>query len=460
MTEISNTSEEKLKEPFPPGARNAFYFEFFNTISFSCVVGLPIILFFKELGANATILGVVGSLAPFLIILQIPASRHVEVIGYRRFVVNGWLIRTFFILGLIGTALLPSKIDAFSRMFIAFFFLLGYNISRGISTCGFMPWITCLIPDAVRGRFLATMQMTASLASLLNVLGCSWWLSHHPGVFGYACIFTWAATAAAASLYFLNRIPDVPVPAESKSREPIPWKELLSYGPFIKIISMNIIFLTALAGGGLFWVPLLRDQFGKDSSYVLNVMAASTTFAFFVQYGASRLIDRTGSKPALSFGILAAAVHFALWGCVAAHLIPLSLTSLFFVQLTAALSFPLFNLANTRLVMSIVPSMARSHYFAVFNVACNLTLGFFPWIWGLGVDGLKGWDIVTLGTWHWNAYSLFYMALVVIVLISWVLLLRIHEPKAITTEEFIQQLFVETPKRAITRLISRRVTPS
>lgn len=460
MTDSSHPSPIEVKETFPPGSSNVFYFQFFNTISFSCIVGLPIVLFFKELGASATILGVVASLAPFLIILQIPASRHVEVVGYRRFALNGWLIRNVFSFGLVIAAILPPSIDSVSRMFVSFFFLLGYNISRGISTCAFMPWISQLIPDSVRGRFLATDQMMGSISSLVTVLASSWWLAHHPGVLGFGFIFLIASICGLISLYYLKKIPDVPVPAESKSREPIPWKELMSHRPFVKILSMNVVFLVALAGGGLFWVPMLRDQFHKDSSYILNVMAISSTFAILVQYLSIRLIDKAGSKPALSFGMIMAGLHFALWGCAASQIIPLNLYSLFFIQITAALSFPLFNLANTRLVMATVPVMARSHYFAVFSVVANLTLGFFPWIWGIGVDSLKGWDSLLGNYWHWNAYSLFYLSLVGIIFIAWILLLRIEEPKAMSTEEFIQQLFVETPKRAITRLISRRVTPS
>jgi hypothetical protein len=456
---MSDSPVEKLPpDPFPPGTRNSFYFQFFNTASFGTILGVPMILFFKELGASVTILGVVTSLAPLLMILQIPASRHVELTGYRRFVLNGWMTRTIFGIGMVVVALLPSSIDNTTKMILTVFFLLGYNISRGISTCGFMPWICQLIPDSVRGRFLATDQMTGSLAGLISTLLVSWWIQHHPHALGFAVVFLFSTMTGFMSIRYLRKIPDVPVPAQSKSHELVPWKELLSHKPFIRIILMNIAFHIALAGCCLFWVPLLKDQFGKDSSFILSLVALGSVFSMVVQYIASSIIDRTGSKPALIFSMIMTSCHFLTWSLVAAHLIPLNFGTILLLQGLAAFGYPLYNLANIRLVMSIVPVMARSHYFAIFSVAVNLTLGIFPWIWGLGVDCLKPWNIVLWDRCHVNAYSLFYLFLIAILFGAWRLVSKIEESKAMSTEEFIEELLVNTPKQAITRLLNRRVS--
>ena len=94
----------------PPGIGNAYVFQVFNTISFSIVLGTPMILWFKALGASATVLGIVASLPPLLTVLQIPAAQFVEQVGYRAFVVRGWTIRSVFILGMAVVAALPVKI--------------------------------------------------------------------------------------------------------------------------------------------------------------------------------------------------------------------------------------------------------------------------------------------------------------------------------------------------------------
>src|ERR1700693_232343 len=78
----------------PAGIGNAYAFQVFNTVSFSIVLGTPMILYFKHLEASATVLGIVAALPNLLNILQIPAAQFVEQVGYRAFVLRGWSVRS------------------------------------------------------------------------------------------------------------------------------------------------------------------------------------------------------------------------------------------------------------------------------------------------------------------------------------------------------------------------------
>ena len=92
---------------------NAFLFQVFNTSSFYLVMGLPMMLYFKKLGASATVLGVLACLATLLNVFQIPAARFVEKVGYRNFVLRGWTSRSVLIAGIVLVAVLPGPIDDF-----------------------------------------------------------------------------------------------------------------------------------------------------------------------------------------------------------------------------------------------------------------------------------------------------------------------------------------------------------
>src|ERR1700682_3230564 len=94
------------QDPMPPGIHNVYVFEVFNTASWSVVLGSPMLLFFQHLNATATILAMAASLAPILNILQIPAARFVERVGYRRFVLSGWTTRSIFVIGMTVVAFL------------------------------------------------------------------------------------------------------------------------------------------------------------------------------------------------------------------------------------------------------------------------------------------------------------------------------------------------------------------
>ena len=154
----------------PVGLVNAYTFQVFNTISFSIVLGVPMMLFFKQLGASATILGIAAALPPLLNILQVPSARFIENVGYRKFVLRGWSARSYLIIGMAVTAFLPSRIDVATRVSLMLLLLFLYNASRGISACGFLPWMTKLVPEEIRGRYISRDQMSSAIASVESAL--------------------------------------------------------------------------------------------------------------------------------------------------------------------------------------------------------------------------------------------------------------------------------------------------
>jgi MFS family permease len=167
------------------------------------------------------------------------------------------------------------------------------------------------------------------------------------------------------------------------------------------------------------------------------------------------VVDRVGSRPVLALANVTFAIHLLLWGSLSSRFMPLAWWSLLLIQFTAGIAIAALNLGNQRLAMGIVPVMGRSHFLALFSVVNGLTLGVLPILWGIALDALAGWRH-DWNRWEWNHFSLLYIALVLIALAAQVWHARLTEPRAMTTEEFFRELFVKTPARAITRLISRR----
>ncbi len=439
----------------PHGVGNAYAFQVFNTISFSIVLMTPMLLYFKRLGASGTVLGIVTALPALLNILQIPAAQFVEQIGYRAFVLRGWSLRSLFILGMAAVAALPDKIDATTKMALMLALLFAFNISRGISVCGFLPWITQWIPEEVRGRYLSRDQMCQALATVGTMLATAAYLEQVRARVGFAVVFAASFVAAGISLLFLRRIPDVPPPPGSGGRGRVPWKEMALYPPFRRLLEYNVVLFTALAGGGVFWVPCLRDQFHLSNAQILLFGSVTPLVVAGCLWWLGRLVDRTGSRPVLAMANAAFVLHFGGWAMLSAGVLRLSVWSVLGIQVFSGLAWASFNLANARLAMAIVPAMGRSHFFALFSVAGGLVLGVLPVFWGIGLDSLAGWRTTT-GPWEWNQFSVLYMALVAVVLAAQICHARLTEPRAMTTEEFVRELFVMSPARAITRLIARR----
>jgi MFS family permease len=439
----------------PAGVGNAYWFQVFNTVSFTIVLSTPMILYFKRLGASATVLGIVLALPALMNILQIPAAQFVEKMGYRAFVLRGWTVRSAFILGIAGVAMLPEKIDPPTRMALLLFLLFAFNASRGISLCGYLPWMTQWIPEEVRGRYVSRDQTSAALATLGTVIVATIYLKPPEAKLAYGLLFLGSFAAIVLSLWFLRRIPDVPVPPSATSSGKVPYIEMLFHPPFFKLMVYNATLLLSLAGAGVIWIPLLRDSFAATDSLILGMMALWSFVCAVCLWGFGHLVDRVGSRPLLGLATLILVAHLSLWCSVAARVLPFNLLAIVLIQSTSAIGVSLFNLANTRLVMASVPAMGRSHFFALYTVITSLVSGIFPIVWGILLDALAGWG-TTWSRWQWNPYSVLYAAMVVIMIVAVVLRTRLSEARAMTTDAFLRELLVKTPSRAISRLLPRR----
>jgi len=443
----------------PPDIHNVYFWEVFNTASWSIVLGSPMLLFFQHLNASATILAIAASLSPLLTLLQIPSARFVEKVGYRRFVLSGYISRSVIILAITGVALLPDSMGTATRIVLMLAFSLVYNVLRGIANCGLLPWFTHIVPESRRGEFLAKDQFASATSMVACLVISGSILRLHDSWPSYGVLFFISAASAFASLYYLNRIPDVPVEKISKNPEPMPWRDMILYPPFAKYIRYNVVINMALGSSNVFWVRYFRLFLHVTEANILYVASFSMAIVAVGLYLVGSIIDRAGNKPALTCSGLFFALHFFGWACVAAGVIKFTLTFVIYQLCLSGLGGALWNLSNVRMIMGIVPHMGRPHFLALYTVASNLTVAFVPLLWGPVMDATKKVTIST-GAWQWNSYSIFYCGLVLIMFTGLFLLRSVVEPITMTWDAFMTELLVKTPSRAVSRLIGRLRGPT
>src|SRR6266850_4989213 len=220
---------------FPPGLHNAFLFSAFNALSFQIVLSSPMVLYAKTLGASATILGVIVGMMPLLVIFQIPAASHIARIGFKRFVYAGWGTRVVFIFAMALVPVTGGFLDARNRLGLMLVLLFCFNLSRGISSSAWLPWITALVPPGLRGKYLArdaAVQNSGSFVCFLIAAAC---LAGEPRAWQFALLFAFSAVMGAVSLTFLKRIPDVTISEEVRaSTSGVPWLAIVGHPPFKK----------------------------------------------------------------------------------------------------------------------------------------------------------------------------------------------------------------------------------
>lgn len=438
---------------FPPGLHHAFWFATFNALSFPIVIGAPMILYAKTLGASATVLGIIAGMMPLLVIFQIPAASHVSRVGYKRFVYAGWGMRVLFIGGMAVVPLLSGVIDATARLALLLLLLFAFNLSRGISSCAWLPWITALVPEAVRGRYLARDAACVNLASFLVIVLAALALGEEPAAWQFAVLFVLSAVMGGLSLVFLKRIPDVEVPEEARrnSNEPVPWRAISEHPPFRKLLRVNVVWPLAVGGLGAFTIAWLKTQANLGEGHVLLVSSAAYLGGLSSLWLLGPRLDRLGSRPVMMFCMAAWVVIVAGWMALAGRVLQPTLPILLALQFLMGLAAALVNMANVRLAMAIIPVMGRDHFFALFSVVGSLAMGLSPILWGVLIDSLRGLDVA----WHGfavNRYSVFFALTGLGFLVSFGLCGRLEEPKAASMEALLRDILIESPQRVWVRL--------
>jgi MFS family permease len=453
MTLASRTSEH-ARGPLPRGLTNAFVFATFNALSFQIILSSPMVLFAKSLDASATVLGILSGMMPLLVIFQIPAAGHVERIGYKRFVYAGWGTRVIFIFAMALVPLAGLFLDRTAQLALLLFLLFGFNLSRGISSAAWLPWITALVPLEVRGKYLARDAACVHVASCAAFLLAALCLGREAAAWQFAALFAFSAIAGAVSLVFLKRIPDmVPPVREGSSGEPVPWLEIWRHAPFRKMLRMNVAWSIAYGGVGTFTVAYLKSEAGLADGSIMVV----TGLAFLgglagLAYFESRT-DRLGSKPVLTFCLVYWIGIMLGWFLLAGGVVRPRFGLVLMIELLMGFAYALVNMNNTRLAMVLVPEMGRSHFFALYSVVANLTLGLAPVLWGLTIDAVGDHHVRWQGI-ELNRFSFFFLGVLAAFGVALVLCRRLDEPKARDIDELLREI-LQSPQRLWLRLWPR-----
>lgn len=402
---------------YPRGAFNSHWFNLCNAIAFQIILGAPIIVYAKSLGATSTALGVLAAFTPLMTVMQLPAARFLDRYSYRQFVLNGWGLRTVFIFCVAVIPLL-AFLDAPSKLALLMAALFLFNLLRGISSAGWMPWIAAIIDEPVRGRFLARDQLFTYVGSLLSLVLCAWVMHGHVDDWEYSAVFFLSALGGTASLFFIKRIPDAPAGETlRRSAHPVPWRAMLGYGPFLRLLGFTLLFMFVQGSLGVFTVEYLRESQHLDPDVVILLSAVAFIGPIVSLMLTATIIDRVGSKPILRAALVVFGLVLVGWALIAGGVWPGTLPVVAALNFFTGLAAANFTVANTRMAMATMPEMGRNHFFALFTVITSLGLGASPVMWGVTLDAIGSYELVT--DWFtWRRHSIYFVALLIIDLVA------------------------------------------
>jgi len=432
---------------FPPGLHNAYLFSVFNAFSYQIVLNSPMVLYAKTIGASATVLGIIAGMMPLLVIFQIPAANYIPRVGFKQFVYAGWGTRVMFIFLMALVPLSGFFLKVETRLALMLMLLFGFNLSRGISSCAWLPWITALVPSTLRGKYLARDAAVQNLASFITFLIAAGCLAGEPRAWQFAVLFAFSAVMGAVSLSFLKRIPDAEMPEEIRaSKGRVPWLEMLRFPPFRKLLRTLVGYSIAYGGLTAFTVAFLKTETGMSEGEILAVNSVFFLGGLGSLWFLGSRLDHLGSKPVLTFCFTAWVAVLAGWMCLSGGVVPVRLTLVLVLQVLMGLLAALIQMANTRLAMAVIPVMGRNHFFAIYSTISNVTLGLAPIAWGLLIDAIGHHSAVWLGI-DWNRYTVFFAAAALSFTITLTLARRLHEPEAASMEDLLREILIQSPQR-------------
>lgn len=415
---------------FPPGVTNANWFSLFNAVSFQITLGAPMILYAKSIGATATILGIIAALTPLLTVCQIPAAHYLERIGYKRFIFYGWGFRTLCIFAI---AFVPFMSFLGNPAKIAFILvaLFIFNLLRGISSGAWLPWLTALLPEPVRGRFLSRDQFFLHIGSLGAVLVCAMLLSEKSRPWQFAAVFFLSAVGGWVSLLCLKIIPDAePGESRKKSNARVPWRGIVSYPPFFKLTLHALLVGISATTGGVFCIAFMKSSYVQyGESRILYIVTLYFLGAMLALPFVGHLVERVGSKAAMFFSVGIMCASFLVWFLMAGKIAAPSLLWIDLLYFVGGIAGGTFAVGQVRLMMNTMPEMGRSHFFAFFYVLTSLGTGLAPIVWGMAIDAMDHFSAAA-GPAQWNKYSIYFFTQFVILAATTLYTSTLHEKTA------------------------------
>jgi len=405
------------------------------------------VLYAKSLNASATVLGIIAGMMPLLAVFQIPAAKYLGRFGYKRFVFAGWGTRTTFIVGMALVPLTYSFWDESTRLVMVLILLFCFNLVRGITSCAWLPWTTALVPQSLRGTYLLKDMAFQNIGGFVVFLVSAFCLGTHPGTTHFVALFAFSAVMGGISLNFLRQVPEGQAPAGVKgSSTPVPWREMLFFSPFRKLLVTSLAWAVAYGGISTFIVAFLKSETALTERDIMLLMSATFIGGLgSLGFLGSRL-DQLGSKPVLTFAASSWLLLGTGWVLISGKVIGLNIVVVLILLFGVGLAYSLANMAQNRLAMAVVPKMGRDHFFALFSVITNVTLGLSPVFWGVFIDVLAK----IHGKWcglELNRFSLFFAVVTLCFLLTAIFATRLEERNAATMDELFKDIVQHSPLR-------------
>jgi hypothetical protein len=284
-----------------------------NALSFEVLAGQILILFARQVGCSLSDIGLLSALLPFAAIIQLGVAPLVNRFGPRALMLAGWGARTvvsaalFFVPAAAGGS--PTAGTRLILLIMGAFYLC-----RALGMSSWLPLVQELVPPQDRGMFLSRQEWLRQVSIVVIAVVTALYLIGAEGLTRFLHIIAVGVTAAALSLYYLWRVPDVGLAAEPLDKEyfrraTAPLRDAV----FRRYLAFSVSLRAVLSSFGPFLIVFLREGLHLQPSGVIAVSTVGSLGAIATLPLWGRWSDRVGAKPALGVSIAGVAGALVLW---------------------------------------------------------------------------------------------------------------------------------------------------
>jgi len=379
-----------------------------NALSFEILAGQILILFARQVGASLAQIGLLAALLPFASIIQLGVAPLVNRYGPRTVMLVGWGARTAVAaaLFLVPAAAARGGTTAATQVLVTV--MAGFYLCRALGMSSWLPILQELVAPEDRGLYLSRQEFLRQVAIVFIAVVTALYLLGAPSVERYLHVMGLGVLAAAWSLYYLARVPNVGAMAEPLDRDYFRRALAPLRDPvFSRYLRFSVGLRMVLSAYAPFIIVFLSEGLGLAPSAVIAVNTVGSLGAILTLslWGAGS--DRFGAKPVLAFSLLGISAALALlllpgpgweWRWLGIPAISL-LLGVFTGGLTVSMS---------KFELSFIPIEGRAHYVAISVTLSGLGSAAAAWTAG-GL--LQAWRDLTLtvGPWSLDRYDLFFL---------------------------------------------------
>ena len=399
------------------------------------VFGSVFPLFLSELGLEKARIGVVLALIPYATLISPLMAPFVSKWGYRRAFLTVWTARKFIIAAMLLAPVILASAGADAAFAWIVVCVIGFALCRATGDTGLLPWTQELVPNDIRGKFMAFENLVGTIGQIVVVGLAGVLIDRLSGSTRYVLPMSIGVIGGLIGVLLFSFLPGgKPTRSAVNLRGHLgEVKVALKDRNFMFFMSMLTLVTLGSALSGSFIPLFAKEQIGLSPGNVVLLSVGASAGTLLSSLPVGWALDRIGNKPLMLFGLALLLAIPMCWLFVPRHT-PSGLLFALGVSFLAGIGGATWSMSWSRFLFNTaVPPQHGAVYLSVY----------YAWSSFIGGSGplLAGAFLTVVGQSTGNPYAVLFLVSLIPMAIGGVVLSRLRDQDAIPVRQLVRRMF-------------------